>query len=187
MSSNSFVSSAAPKRFSFSFFHLHHPIIYHSTVDVAYGRPFVVQASFGFCFCSPILSRCVLFSFHSPSHSQRCRPPERRVGSSRQSVCGAACPAASRKAVDFEVFGQVIAAGKLLLADDALVWLHSGVGATVAGQLVRAGESAGKDRPRQSFVFGFDCSDEDDDNIFTIRCGKVLFKSLTKVTAEMTI
>lgn len=111
------------------------------------------------------------------------------MGSSRQSVCGAACPAASRKAVDFEVFGQVIAAGKLLLADDALVWLHSGVGATVAGQLVRAGESAGKDRPRQSFVFGFDCSDEDDDNshIFTIRRGKVLFKGLTKVTAEMTI
>lgn len=58
-----------------------------------------------------------------------------RVGS-EESVCRAACPAASWKAVDFEVFRQVIAAGKLLLADDALVWLHSGVGAAVSGQLV---------------------------------------------------
>lgn len=44
--------------------------------------------------------------------------------------------------MDLEVLGEVIAAGKLLLADDALVRLDSGVGATVAGQLVRAGEPA---------------------------------------------
>lgn len=46
--------------------------------------------------------------------------------------------------MDFEVLGQVIAAGKLLLADDALVRLDPGVGAAVAGQLVRAGEPAGR-------------------------------------------
>lgn len=42
--------------------------------------------------------------------------------------------------MDLEVFGEVIAAGKFLLADDALVRLDPGVGATVAGELVRAGE-----------------------------------------------
>lgn len=43
------------------------------------------------------------------------------------------------------MFRQVIAAGKLLFADDALVWLHSGVGAAVAGQLIRPGEPAGEE------------------------------------------
>ncbi len=47
--------------------------------------------------------------------------------------------------MDFEVFRQVIAAGKLLLADDALVWFHSGVGASVTGQLIRPGEPAGRE------------------------------------------
>lgn len=42
------------------------------------------------------------------------------------------------------MFGQVIAAGELLLADDALVWLDPRVGTAVAGELVRAGEPAGK-------------------------------------------
>lgn len=41
------------------------------------------------------------------------------------SVCSARCPAASWKAMDFDVFGQVIAAGKFLLADGALVGLNS--------------------------------------------------------------
>lgn len=48
----------------------------------------------------------------------------------------ATCPAASWKAVHFEVFGQVIAASKLLLTHDALVWLHSGVRAPVPRQLI---------------------------------------------------
>ena len=66
-----------------------------------------------------------------------------KVGS-EESVCRASCPAASWKAVDFEVFRQVIAAGELLLADDALVRLHSGVGAPVSGQLVGPGEPGEK-------------------------------------------
>lgn len=69
-----------------------------------------------------------------------CKASVRQSGGSKESVCRASCPAASWKAVDFEVFGQVITAGKLLLADDALVWFHSGVGATVSGQLVRSRE-----------------------------------------------
>ena len=43
------------------------------------------------------------------------------------------------------MFRQVIASGKLLLADDALVWFHPGVGAAVSGQLVRPGEPGGKE------------------------------------------
>lgn len=73
-----------------------------------------------------------------------------RVGS-EESVCRAPCPAASWKAVDFEVFRQVIAAGKFLLADDALVRFHSGVGAPVSGQLVGAGEPVGR-RPRMWLI-----------------------------------
>lgn len=46
------------------------------------------------------------------------------------------------------MFRQVIAAGKLLLADDALVRLHSGVGAPVSGQLVGPGEPGEKGRTR---------------------------------------
>lgn len=52
------------------------------------------------------------------------------------SVCGAHSPAASWKAVDFDVFGQVIAAGKLLLADGTLIRLHSRVRAPVSGEFV---------------------------------------------------
>lgn len=61
---------------------------------------------------------------------QLCQPA--RAGS-EGSICRASCPAASWKAVDFEVFRQVIAAGELLLADDALVRFHSRVGAAVSG------------------------------------------------------
>ena len=63
------------------------------------------------------------------------------------SVCRASCPTASWKAVDFEVFRQVIAAGKLLLAHDALVRLHPRMGAAVSGQLVGPGEPVGR-KPR---------------------------------------
>lgn len=41
------------------------------------------------------------------------------------SVCSACCPAASWKAMDFDVFGQVIAPGKFLFTDEALVGLNS--------------------------------------------------------------
>lgn len=76
---------------------------------------------------------------YSPSHPIPTQRQSVRVGS-EESVCRAPCPAASWKAVDFEVFGQVIAAGKLLFADDALVWFHSRVGAPVSGELVRPRE-----------------------------------------------
>lgn len=111
--------------------------------------------------CTDSFKRCL--DFHPPSLSLRCpssrthtrtQPPPTptptlaqrqsvRAGS-EESVCRAPCPAASWKAVDFEVFRQVIAAGKLLLAHDALVWFHSGVGAAVSGELVGPGEPAGK-------------------------------------------
>ncbi len=58
------------------------------------------------------------------------------------SVCSARCPAASWKAMDFDVFGQVIAAGKFLLTDRALVGLNSRVRPAMPWQLVRPGESA---------------------------------------------
>lgn len=110
-------------------------------------------------FCTDSFKRCL--DFHPPvfRHTQTdarihtapppppppnpllfCKASVRQSGGSKESVCRASCPAASWKAVDFEVFGQVITAGKLLLADDALVWFHSGVGATVSGQLVRSRE-----------------------------------------------
>lgn len=47
-----------------------------------------------------------------------------RAGS-EGSICRASCPAASWKAVDFEVFRQVITASKLLLTDYTLVRFHS--------------------------------------------------------------
>lgn len=72
-----------------------------------------------------------------PQHSTPVRPtvcvcPERVGALGLCRVWGglvgrATCPAASWKAVHFEVFGQVIAASKLLLTHDALVWFHSGV------------------------------------------------------------
>lgn len=58
-------------------------------------------------------------------------------------VCRAARSAAPRETVDFEVLRQVIAAGKLLLADDALVGLDARVGPAVSGELVGPGEPAG--------------------------------------------
>lgn len=78
VSSNSFVSPAAPKRFSFSLFHLHHPINYHSTVDVRTLGPLLIRLLLDFLFCSSTASRCVLF--HSPSHSRRCRRPRATSG-----------------------------------------------------------------------------------------------------------
>lgn len=57
------------------------------------------------------------------------------------SVCSSRCPVASWKAMDFDVFGQVIAAGKFLLAHGTLVGLNSRVRPAVSRQLVRPGES----------------------------------------------
>lgn len=56
------------------------------------------------------------------------------------SVCSANCPADSWKTVDFDVFGQVVAAGKLLLAHLTLVRFDTRVGPPVSGQLVRSGK-----------------------------------------------
>lgn len=42
--------------------------------------------------------------------------------------------------MDLGVLGQVVAAGKLLVTEGAAVRLHSGVGAPVAGKLVRSRE-----------------------------------------------
>lgn len=58
------------------------------------------------------------------------------------SVRRAACSAAFWKAVDFEVFWQMIAAGKLLLADNALVGFYARVGTAVSGELIGSGEPA---------------------------------------------
>lgn len=44
--------------------------------------------------------------------------------------------------MDFEVFRQVITAGKLLLADNALVGFYARVGTAVSGELIRPGEPA---------------------------------------------
>lgn len=44
--------------------------------------------------------------------------------------------------MDFEVFRQVITAGKLLLADNALVRLYTRMGTAMAGELIRPGEPA---------------------------------------------
>lgn len=52
-------------------------------------------------------------------------------GGGAGSVGGAAGPAAAGEAVNFEVFGQVVTAGELLLTDDALVRFDSGVRAPV--------------------------------------------------------
>lgn len=59
-----------------------------------------------------------------------------------ESVCRAACSATSWKAMDFEVFRQVITAGKLLLADNALVRFYARVGTAMTGELIRPGEPA---------------------------------------------
>ncbi|MED6279872.1 hypothetical protein CHARACLAT_005160 [Characodon lateralis] len=79
-----------------------------------------------------------------------CRDPQLSATPSQQrserSVYRASCPAASWKSMNFEVFRQVITAGKLLLADNALVWLYPRVGAAVSGKLVRPGEPAGRNR-----------------------------------------
>lgn len=53
---------------------------------------------------------------------------------------GSDYPAGPGAAVDLGVFGQVVAAGELLLAQGARVGLDAGVGAPVAGQLVGPGE-----------------------------------------------
>lgn len=52
------------------------------------------------------------------------------------SVCGANRPADPREAVHFDVFGQVVAAGELLLAHLTLVGFDTRVGPPVSGQLV---------------------------------------------------
>lgn len=44
--------------------------------------------------------------------------------------------------MDFEVFRQVITAGKLLLTDNALVRLYARVGTAMTGELIRPGEPA---------------------------------------------
>lgn len=54
-------------------------------------------------------------------------------GGSWGSVGGAHCPTASWKSVDFDVFGQVVTAGKLLVTSGALIGLQTRVGATVSG------------------------------------------------------
>lgn len=66
--------------------------------------------------------------------------------------------------MDFEVFGQVIAAGKLLFADDALVWFHSRVGAPVSGQLVGPGKP---ERRRGRSVLVSDTGDDLRHNLTT--------------------
>lgn len=50
--------------------------------------------------------------------------------------------------MDFEVFRQVIAAGKLLLTDDALVRFYSRVGAPMSGQLIGPGKPPSTAGPR---------------------------------------
>lgn len=69
--------------------------------------------------------------------------PLLRDGSAPAAPCK--CPwAAGLAPVDLQVLGQVVTAGKLLLTGWALVGLDPGVGALVAGELVRAGEPAGE-------------------------------------------
>lgn len=72
------------------------------------------------------------------------------------SVCGANRPADPREAVHFDVFGQVVAAGELLLAHLTLVGFDTRVGPPMSGQLVRSGEPAGRS-------FGFSKNYRDDD------------------------
>ena len=76
------------------------------------------------------------------------RVPRDPSDASRASVCCANCPTASWKAVDFDVFWQVVAAGKLLLTDRTLVGFDPWVGAPVSGQLIRPGKPGRKKRRR---------------------------------------
>lgn len=71
---------------------------------------------------------------------------------SRASVCWANCPAASWKTVDFDVFWQVVTAGKLLLTYKTLVGLDPRVGPAVSRQLIRPWKPGRKKR----FFFVFD-------------------------------
>lgn len=59
---------------------------------------------------------------------------------SRWLVGRANCPTASRKPMDFDVFWQMVAAGKLLLAHWTLVGFDPRVGPPVSGQFVWAGK-----------------------------------------------
>lgn len=54
------------------------------------------------------------------------------------------------KTVDFDVFGQVVTAGKLLLTHLALVRLDTRVGPPMSGQLVRPGEPGKRTRRQMS-------------------------------------
>lgn len=63
-------------------------------------------------------------------------PGRARQSQTSQSVYEANRATDAWKTVDFDVFGQVVAAGKLLLTHLALVWLDTRVGPPVSGQLV---------------------------------------------------
>lgn len=65
-----------------------------------------------------------------------------REGRWEQSVHGAHRAAASREPMHIDVFGQVVASGKFLLADGTLIGFHPRVGAPVPRQLIRPGEPA---------------------------------------------
>lgn len=67
-----------------------------------------------------------------------------------RSVYRANCVTDAWKTMDFDVFGQVVAAGKLLLAHLALVWLDTRVGPPMSGQLVRPGEPGSRTRRHMS-------------------------------------
>ena len=56
---------------------------------------------------------------------------------SRASVCWASCPTASWKTMDFDVFWQVVTAGKLLLTYRTLVGFDPRVGPPVPRKLIR--------------------------------------------------
>lgn len=62
-------------------------------------------------------------------------------------------PAGPGTAVNLGVFGQVVTAGKLLLAERTLVRLDAGVRAAVAGQLVRTGEPWSRRRATKMCFF----------------------------------
>lgn len=71
----------------------------------------------------------------------------------RVSHGGSDNPAGPGAAVHLGVFGQVVTAGKLLLAERTLVGLDAGVRAAVARQLVRTGEPWGtRGRSQQTAV-----------------------------------
>lgn len=90
----------------------------------------------GLCVHVPLLwlrSRCQRSKGLAVRRGSRSPPSPRPVCAS---VCGANRPADPREAVHFDVFGQVVAAGELLLAHLTLVGFDTRVGTPVSGQLV---------------------------------------------------